>query len=107
MWSFYAILLFAMGNELEVATYIAPQRFLVLATLANANKQIGMLTSSATRNALYNTFKVTKAKTENIDDITGKGEAQIEIVDLVGIGSGVALSSKSQMNTIILFLPNF
>lgn len=91
-WRFRASLLFAMGNGLEVATYIAPQWFLLLATLANANKQIGMLTSSATRNALYNTFKVTNAKTENIGDITAKGEAQIAIVDLLGIGSGVALS---------------
>ena len=93
-WRFRASLLFALGNGLEVATYIAPQWFLLLATLGNAAKQIGMLTSSATRNALYTTFKTANTKTENIGDITAKGEAQIAVVDLVGIGSGVLLSSK-------------
>uniref|UniRef100_A0A7S2RM30 DUF647 domain-containing protein n=1 Tax=Eucampia antarctica TaxID=49252 RepID=A0A7S2RM30_9STRA len=102
-WRFRASLLFAMGNGLEVATYIAPQWFLVLATLANANKQIGMLTSSATRNAIYTTFKSPNAKTENIGDITAKGEAQIAIVDLVGIGSGVALSSAIGLSVRSVF----
>jgi len=91
-WRFRASLLFALGNGLEVGTYIAPQWFLLLATLGNAAKQIGMLTSSATRNALYTTFKTANTKTENIGDITAKGEAQIAVVDLVGIGSGVLLS---------------
>ena len=78
-----------------------------------------MLTSSATRNALYNSFKridgvdggkssdsvhgrnstVTGGRrrsggaSENIGDITAKGEAQIAVVDLLGIASGICLSS--------------
>ena len=74
-----------------------------------------MLTSSATRNALYNSFKgdgvvnvntangagdnngaVTRrsGSIENIGDITAKGEAQIAVVDLLGIASGICLSSE-------------
>ena len=81
-----------------------------------------MLTSSATRNALYNSFKRidtasrggrnndamnnggnrnstasrrgSSGNVENIGDITAKGEAQIAVVDLLGIASGICLSSK-------------
>ena len=88
-----------------------------------------MLTSSATRNALYNSFKridgVNGGKsielasgqnstaiptrrgasgaTENIGDITAKGEAQIAVVDLLGIASGICLSSKFFLHSKFLF----
>lgn len=89
-WRFRASLLFAFGNYLEIVTYMMPQMFLLWATLANCFKQIAMLTSSATRTSLYNSFR--DGTRENIGDITAKGEAQIAIVDLLGIASGVLLS---------------
>ena len=89
-WRFRSAFVFAAGNGLEVATYVFPQLFLVFATVANCCKQVSMLTSSATRNALYNSFR--DGKRENIGDITAKGEAQIAVVDLLGIASGVSLS---------------
>jgi len=89
-WRYRSSLLFAIGNGLEVLTFIYPLWFLILATCANACKQMSMLTSSATRNALYNSFR--DGSRENIGDITAKGEAQIAIVDLLGIMSGVCLS---------------
>jgi hypothetical protein len=49
-----------------------------------------MLTSSSTRNTIYNSFR--DGTRENIGDITAKGEAQIAIVDLVGIASGIIVS---------------
>jgi hypothetical protein len=49
-----------------------------------------MLTSSSTRTAIYNSFR--DGKRENIGDIVAKGEAQIAVVDLLGIASGVTLS---------------
>lgn len=119
-WRFRASLIYALGNGLEVSTYLHPQYFLVLAMLANSCKQMSMLTSSATRNALYNSFRrvdvvsspsnvvtagsggnSTNSSTgnrrgsggvENIGDITAKGEAQIAVVDLLGIVSGICLS---------------
>jgi hypothetical protein len=89
-WRFRASLLFALGNYLEIVTYMMPQLFLLWATLANCFKQIAMLTSSSTRVSLYNSFR--DGTRENIGDITAKGEAQIAVVDLLGIGSGVILS---------------
>ncbi len=48
-----------------------------------------MVTSSATRNTIYRSF----ALGENIGDITAKGEAQIAVVDMLGILSGILLSN--------------
>ncbi|KAL3908283.1 MAG: hypothetical protein SGILL_008540 [Bacillariaceae sp.] len=89
-WRFRASLVYALGNYLEIATYINPSLFLLWAAGANSCKQVAMLTSSATRTALYNSFR--DGKRENIADITAKGEAQIAIVDLIGISFGVSLS---------------
>ena len=88
-WRFRSACSYALGNALEIVTYLNPQLFLVWATLANAFKQMSMLTSSSTRTAIYNSFR---NGTDNIGDITAKGEAQIAIVDLLGIASGVCLS---------------
>eukprot|EP00522_Entomoneis_paludosa_P009603 CAMPEP_0172447824 /NCGR_PEP_ID=MMETSP1065-20121228/7017_1 /TAXON_ID=265537 /ORGANISM="Amphiprora paludosa, Strain CCMP125" /LENGTH=651 /DNA_ID=CAMNT_0013199195 /DNA_START=156 /DNA_END=2108 /DNA_ORIENTATION=+ len=89
-WRFRSAFVYALGNFLEITTYIIPSMFLVWATLANCCKQVSMLTSSSTRTAIYNSFR--DGSRENIGDITAKGEAQIAIVDLLGIGSGVTLS---------------
>ena len=89
-WRFRASLVYALGNYLEIITYVNPSLFLLWATIANSCKQVAMLTSSATRTSLYNSFR--DGKRENIADITAKGEAQIAIVDLVGIAVGVSLS---------------
>ena len=89
-WRFRASLVYALGNYLEIITYVNPSLFLLWATIANSCKQVAMLTSSATRTSLYNSFR--DGKRENIADITAKGEAQIAIVDLVGIAFGVSLS---------------
>jgi len=89
-WRFRSSFVFAMGNGLEILAFICPPLFLVWATLANCCKQISMLTSSSTRTAIYNSFR--DGTTENIGDIIAKGEAQIAIVDLLGIGTGVCLS---------------
>ena len=125
-WRFRASLIYAIGNGLEVCTYLRPRYFLVLAMLANSCKQMSMLTSSATRNAIYNSFRrvdnemsapppppsggiaalpsgangrgaVVSGRrgsggVENIGDITAKGEAQIAVVDLLGIASGICLT---------------
>jgi hypothetical protein len=91
-WRFRSALVFAAGNALEIVTYLSPRWFLVWATCANSLKQVSMLTSSSTRTALYNSFRDSRTSSQNIGDITAKGEAQIAIVDLLGILSGVTLS---------------
>ena len=101
-WRFRSSLLFAMANYLELITYIYPKLFLLLATCANSLKQMSMLTSSATRNAIYNSFRMVDDENarENIGDIAAKGEAQIAVVDLFGIGSGVYLSKRIGIDSI-------
>jgi len=61
-----------------------------------------MLTSSSTRNAIYNSFM--GGGRENIGDITAKGEAQIAVVDLVGILSGVLVMKivKTDIKLVML-----
>lgn len=88
-WRFRSAILFATGNGFEILTYIFPSFFLVLAAIANASKQMAMLTSSATRNAIYKSFS---RKSDNIGDITAKGEAQIAVVDLLGMVVGILLA---------------
>lgn len=88
-WRFRSALLYALGNGLEIVTQIFPASFLVLATAANSMKQVSMLTSSATRNAMYRSFG---ERTQNIANITAKGEAQIVVADLIGMGCGIRLS---------------
>lgn len=90
-WRMRSAFCFAAGNGLEIATYIVPGLFLVLATLANCCKQVSMLTSSSTRSSIFNAFR-DASRVENLADITAKGEAQVAIVDLAGIASGVSLS---------------
>lgn len=114
-WRFRSSLVFAVGNGLEICAQAFPSLFLLCATLSNTGKQMSMLTSSATRSAIYNSFsineddikkkKVSEKKNRkepagrqsagggrNIGDITAKGEAQIAFVDLLGIASGICLS---------------
>lgn len=88
-WRFLSSLLFAAGNAFEIVTYIFPSMFLVFAAIANASKQIAMLTSSATRNTIYKSFA---RNSDNIGDITAKGEAQIAVIDLLGMLAGIMVS---------------
>ncbi|KAJ1455894.1 vitamin B6 photo-protection and homoeostasis-domain-containing protein [Pelagophyceae sp. CCMP2097] len=90
-WRFRSSLLYATGNGLQIATFAFPHLFLVLATVANCLKQISLLTSTATRNAIYRSFAATEGAT-NMGDITAKGESQIAVVDLIGMFVGIVLS---------------
>jgi hypothetical protein len=89
-WRFRSSLVYALGNALEIVTFLVPHLFLICATLANCCKQVSMLTSSSTRTAIYTSFR--DGSRDNIGDITAKGEAQIAVVDLLGIASGISLS---------------
>jgi hypothetical protein len=46
---------------------------------------MAMVTSSATRNTIYKSFARTS---DNIGDITAKGESQIAVSDLLGLATG-------------------
>ena len=99
-WRFRSSLLYATGNGLQIATFAFPGAFLALATFANCLKQISMLTSTATRSAIYRSFAATEA-TNNLGDITAKGEAQIAVVDLVGLSVGLGISKAFGLGTAL------
>lgn len=102
-WRFRSAMLYAMGNGLEIVTQIFPASFLVFATLANSMKQVSMLTASATRNAMYRSFG---DRSQNIANITAKGEAQIVVADLIGMGCGIRLSkilASSRQNILAMY----
>lgn len=103
-WRFRSAMLYALGNGLEIVTQIFPASFLILATLANSMKQVSMLTASATRNAMYRSFG---DRSQNIANITAKGEAQIVVADLIGMGCGIRLSkilASSRQNILAAYL---
>ena len=89
-WRMRSAFVFAAGNGLEIVTFIFPSLFLLWATAANCCKQISMLTSSSTRSSIFFSFR--DGSRENIADITAKGEAQVAVVDLMGIATGVWMS---------------
>lgn len=102
-WRFRSAVLYAAGNGLEIVTQIFPASFLIFATAANSMKQVSMLTSSACRNAMYRSFG---ERSQNIANITAKGEAQIVVADLFGMGCGIRLSklmSSSRSNVVGAF----
>ena len=90
-WRFRSSLLVAAGNGLQIATFACPSLFLALATTANCLKQVSMLTSTATRSAIYRSFALTET-TNNLGDVTAKGAAQIAVVDIVGLLIGLIVS---------------
>lgn len=98
-WRYRASILYAAGSGLEVLTYIFPAFFLITAATANGLKQMAMLTSSATRNAIYRSFA---RQSDNIGDVTAKGEAQIAVVDLLGIFAGVFISRLTTVSRVRL-----
>lgn len=57
-----------------------PQHFLLLATLANVGKSIGLATALATTPAFNKSF----ARTENMADVTAKLQAQKVLADNLG-----------------------
>ena len=103
-WRFRSALIFSLGNALEILTYVVPGLFLIIAAAANALKQMSMVTASATRNSIYKSFA---RYSDNIGDITAKGEAQMAIIDLLGIALGVSISKAIGVNRpkiIMVFL---
>ncbi|CAN8071310.1 unnamed protein product, partial [Agarophyton chilense] len=98
-WRFRSALLYVFGSGLEIVTQIFPASFLLFATAANTMKQVSMLTASATRNAMYRSFG---ERSQNIANITAKGEAQIVVADLIGMGAGIHLSKVVSTKAQIL-----
>lgn len=92
-------LLMETGASLELVTALAPRFFLPLACTANLAKNLAAVAASSTRAPIYRTF----AKSNNMADITAKGESVANLSDVFGTAFGILLA-KAKLPTVPLFL---
>lgn len=82
-------LLLEGGAALELTTAFAPRfLWLPLACTANLSKNLAAVAASSTRAPIYRTF----ALSNNMADITAKGESVANLADIIGTLLGIALS---------------
>jgi hypothetical protein len=82
-------LLLEGGAALELTTAFAPRfLWLPLACTANLSKNLAAVAASSTRAPIYRTF----ALSNNMADITAKGESVANLADIIGTLLGIGLS---------------
>lgn len=81
-------IIYAVSLSLEFLTPLAPQHFLVMASLANVGKSIGLTTFIATQPAFHRSFCLR----ENLADISAKTQAQQMVMDNIGLAAAVGLT---------------
>jgi hypothetical protein len=87
-WRFMSFVAFNVALYIELMTLRFPSSFLLLASLANAFKNITFLLASASRASINVRF----AKANNMGDISGKAVSQFTAGNLIGMGVGLSLS---------------
>lgn len=78
-------LVYASCLGLEYLTPLFPQYFLLLASVANVGKSVGLATFIATQPAFHRSF----ARSENLAHISAKAQAQQMVVDNLGLALAV------------------
>jgi hypothetical protein len=92
-------LLMECGAALELATSLAPGAFLPLACTANLAKNLAAVAASSTRAPIYRTF----ALSNNLADVTAKGESVANLADVLGTLGGIALSKWAKAPAVPAF----
>jgi hypothetical protein len=92
-------LLMECGAALELATSLAPGAFLPLACTANLAKNLAAVAASSTRAPIYRTF----ALSNNLADVTAKGESVANLADVLGTLGGIALSKWAKAPPVPAF----
>ncbi|QDZ17573.1 root UVB sensitive protein [Chloropicon primus] len=77
---------------LEMLTPLSPQNFLLLASIGNVGKSVGLSIALATQPAFHKKF----AMADNMADITAKSQAQHVVADTLGLGCALGLSHLMQ-----------
>lgn len=95
-WRFLGDSLMAISAGVEILSIINPSLFLLYATLAALLREA----ASAMSGPSYRVFLDAFAISSNIGDVSSRGEAQVVIGNLIGLGIGVSITS------IISHLPN-
>jgi len=73
---------------LEMLTPFWPKNFLLLASLGNVGKSVGLSIALATQPAFHKKFSLS----DNMADITAKSQAQHVVADTLGLGIALGLS---------------
>lgn len=71
---------------------VYPQHFLLLASVANVGKSVGLTTFIVTEPAFQKSF----CRAENMADISAKTQAQQMVVDNVGLALALAVTHVAQ-----------
>ena len=77
---------------LEMLTPLWPQNFLLLASIGNVGKSVGLSVALATQPAFHKKF----ALADNMADITAKSQAQHVVADTLGLGLALGVSHAVQ-----------
>ena len=81
-----------LASFIELLLPLAPQYFLLGASISNIGKNIAFLASSASRAAIHKSF----AKHNNLADITAKSGSQGIVCSLLGTSIGISLAALNQ-----------
>ena len=90
-----------MACAIEILTPLAPNAFIILASVANVAKNIGWMTASATRAAIHRNL----AKMENLGDVTAKAASQSTACGALGTALGMGVSlwiGNTQVSSLIM-----
>eukprot|EP00884_Botryococcus_braunii_P000188 jgi/Botrbrau1/1016/Bobra.114_1s0054.1 len=79
---------------LEICTFLMPQHFLLIGSLANMMKGLAWMAGGSTRSA----FNVSFSRDNNIADITAKATSQTICTSLLGTAAGITLCSAIGQN---------
>lgn len=86
---FTSSVVYDLSAAVEICTPLFPGQFLLLATLANVGKSIGITTANVCRAPIQRSF----ALGENLADITARTSAQQVLADNLGLAIAVALTA--------------
>lgn len=83
---FTSSVVFDAASFIEMITPFYPQKFLLLATIANVGKSVGITTANVVRAPIQRSF----ALEENLAEVTAKTSAQQVLADNIGLALAVA-----------------
>ena len=86
---FTSSVVYDCASLVEMLTPFFPKRFLLLATVANVGKSVGITTANVVRAPIQRSF----ALDENLAEITAKTSAQQVLADNLGLGLAVVATS--------------
>ena len=86
---FTSSVVYDLSSLIEMITPFYPQRFLLLATIANVGKSVGITTANVVRAPIQRSF----ALEENLAEIAAKTSAQQVLADNVGLAFAVGLTA--------------